>query len=52
MNSQYLPARWPKFCGVFWLLLLTPVLSFAQNALFNTLDDYLRTQTQGLLRQG
>ncbi|MFZ4535653.1 flagellar basal body P-ring formation chaperone FlgA [Propionivibrio sp.] len=35
-------------CGVFWLLLLTPMLSFAQSPLHSALDDYLRTQTQGL----
>ena len=48
MNSQSLPDHRRKLCGVFWLLLLTPLLSFAQNALYSTLDDYLRTQTQGL----
>jgi flagella basal body P-ring formation protein FlgA len=29
-------------------LLLTPLTGYAQNALYSTLDDYLRIQTQGL----
>lgn len=44
-NEKHL-RRW--FCGLMGLL-LTPLASFAQNnTLYSTLDDYLRTQTQGL----
>jgi len=37
-----------KFYRIFSLFLLTPLLALAQSPLYNTLDDYLRTQTQGL----
>ncbi len=37
-----------KLCGLFWLLLLAPLLVYAQSTLDSTLDDYLRVQTQGL----
>jgi flagella basal body P-ring formation protein FlgA len=47
MNSMY-PNRLRAICGILWLLLLTPLPSIAQNTLNSTLDDFLRTQTQGL----
>ena len=34
--------------GIFWLLLLFPLLACAQATLQSALEDYLRTQTQGL----
>jgi len=37
-----------KVCGLISLLLLSPVLAYAQITLYSTLDDFLRTQTQGL----
>jgi flagella basal body P-ring formation protein FlgA len=37
-----------KFYRIFSLFLLTPLLALAQSPLYNTLDDYLRNQTQGL----
>ena len=33
---------------ILWLALLTPLVGHAQSALYSTLDDYLRIQTQGL----
>jgi flagella basal body P-ring formation protein FlgA len=35
-------------CVIFGVLLLSPLLANAQTALYSTLDDYLRSQTQGL----
>ena len=37
-----------KPCRFLWLLLLFPLLAFAQTPLYSTLDDYLRIQTKGL----
>ena len=37
-----------KYCRLFWLLLLAPLVAFAQSPLYSTVEDYLRTQTQGL----
>jgi flagella basal body P-ring formation protein FlgA len=37
-----------KICGLMPLLLLSPALAYAQATLYSTLDDFLRTQTQGL----
>lgn len=37
-----------KLCRLLRLALLFPLLAHAQSALYSTLDDYLRTQTQGL----
>ena len=34
--------------AILWLALLTPLFCHAQSALYSTLDDYLRVQTQGL----
>lgn len=45
-NCSYLLRRTPSL--LLWLLLLLPVLGYAQNTLNETLNDYLRTQTQGL----
>jgi flagella basal body P-ring formation protein FlgA len=51
-NSVMTPLPRPlhphKFCVVFLLLLLPPLLSYAQSTLNSTIDDYLRVQTQGL----
>ena len=38
----------PIFRAFFCLLLISPALGLAQNTLTSTLDDFLRTQTQGL----
>ncbi|WP_301102954.1 flagellar basal body P-ring formation chaperone FlgA [Propionivibrio sp.] len=48
MNSLFSSHLQHKFFGILCLLLLTPLLSYAQNALYGALDDYLRIQTQGL----
>lgn len=37
-----------NLCVICWLLLLAPLPASAQDALYSTLDDYLRVQTQGL----
>ncbi|MBK7355528.1 flagellar basal body P-ring formation chaperone FlgA [Propionivibrio sp.] len=36
------------FCGIVWLPPMATAQSFAQTPLYNSLDDYLRTQTKGL----
>jgi flagella basal body P-ring formation protein FlgA len=48
MNSLYPTRHLRRLCGIFWLGLLIPLFSYAQSTLHSTLDDYLRTQTQGL----
>jgi flagella basal body P-ring formation protein FlgA len=48
MNFLRLSRPLQKLTTLFWLLLLTPLLSHAQNGLYSTLEDYLRIQTQGL----
>ena len=48
MNSFRPTHRLPKYFAIAWLLLLVPLIAYAQNALNSTLDDYLRIQTQGL----
>ncbi len=48
MNPMHPIAHLRKFFPIACLLLLTPLLAFAQSTLYSTLDDYLRIQTQGL----
>jgi flagellar basal body P-ring formation protein FlgA len=45
MCSIFLPGKPGR---LLWLLFLLPVLGYAQNTLNETLNDYLRSQTQGL----
>ena len=48
MNTDQPKRLWRSVWQTLCLLLVLPTLSFAQNTLNTTLEDYLRTQTQGL----
>lgn len=48
MKFTFLKTLFCRVSRLLWLLFLLPVFGHAQTPLYNTLDDYLRAQTQGL----